>query len=187
MEDAWPTELESRNRHSSSRCSPSSRASSGCAFYRCNAKKTDDDGRGDGSGSNDRHRGSIKKQAGGGSDSPRRPRTPIRTASRRSRSTSFEPATPAARGARAPADYKKLGTPRVVKFAVNVWAGWAPIIWANQGAKPKKVWKDAKGNDFQVELVLADNPVDDGQHVRDRRRPHRLGHRRHAAARGRAA
>jgi len=56
-------------------------------------------------------------------------------------------------------NYKALGKPRVVRFAVNVWAGWAPIVWANQGHKPKKVWKDAKGGDFQVELVLADNPV----------------------------
>jgi NitT/TauT family transport system substrate-binding protein len=57
------------------------------------------------------------------------------------------------------ADYKKLGEPRTVKFAVNIWAGWAPIVWANQGHKPNKVWKDAKGKDFKVELVLIDNPV----------------------------
>ena len=48
--------------------------------------------------------------------------------------------------------YSALGKPRVVKFAVNVWAGWAPIVWANQGHKAGKVWKDAKGNDFQIEL-----------------------------------
>src|SRR5262245_41459679 len=39
-------------------------------------------------------------------------------------------------------DYKALGNPRVVKFAINVWAGWAPIIFANEGFKPKKDWKD---------------------------------------------
>jgi ABC-type taurine transport system substrate-binding protein len=55
--------------------------------------------------------------------------------------------------------YTALGKPRVVKFAVNVWAGWAPIVWANQGHKPNKIWKDAKGQDFKVELVLIDNPV----------------------------
>ena len=60
------------------------------------------------------------------------------------------------------ADYTALGKPRVVQFAVNVWAGWAPIIWANHGSKPKKIWKDAKGGEFQVELILADNPVDMG-------------------------
>jgi NitT/TauT family transport system substrate-binding protein len=59
----------------------------------------------------------------------------------------------------ATSSYKALGTPRVVKMAVNVWAGWAPIVWANQGHKAGKVWKDAKGGDFQVELVLADDPV----------------------------
>ena len=55
--------------------------------------------------------------------------------------------------------YTPLGKPRVVKFAVNVWAGWAPIVWANQGAKAGKVWKDGKGGEFQVELQLADDPV----------------------------
>jgi NitT/TauT family transport system substrate-binding protein len=55
--------------------------------------------------------------------------------------------------------FKPLGTPRTVKFAVNVWAGWAPIIWANQGHEAKKKWKDAKGGEFQVELVLIDDPV----------------------------
>jgi ABC-type nitrate/sulfonate/bicarbonate transport system substrate-binding protein len=55
--------------------------------------------------------------------------------------------------------YTALGKTRVVKFAVNVWAGWAPIVWANQGHKAGKIWKDAKGNDFQIELQLADDPV----------------------------
>src|SRR5262245_29315208 len=49
---------------------------------------------------------------------------------------------------------------RTVRFAINVWAGWAPIIYANEGFKAKKEWKDAKGNPFKVELILADNPVD---------------------------
>jgi NitT/TauT family transport system substrate-binding protein len=56
-------------------------------------------------------------------------------------------------------DYKPLKD-RTVRFAINVWAGWAPIIHANEGFKPKKVWKDAKGKDFKVELVLIDNPID---------------------------
>jgi NitT/TauT family transport system substrate-binding protein len=61
------------------------------------------------------------------------------------------------------ADYKALGKKmRVVRFAYNVWAGWAPIIYANGGKGPKKIWKDAKGEDFQIELVQLDNPVDMG-------------------------
>ena len=48
---------------------------------------------------------------------------------------------------------------RVVRFAINVWAGWAPIIYANEGFKPGHVWKDAKGQPFKVELVLIDDPV----------------------------
>jgi len=47
----------------------------------------------------------------------------------------------------------------VVRFAINVWAGWAPIIYANQGFKPGPVWKGADGKDFKVELVLIDDPV----------------------------
>ena len=47
---------------------------------------------------------------------------------------------------------------RTVRFALNVWAGWAPIIYANNGGGPGKVWKDADGKDFQVELVMIDDP-----------------------------
>lgn len=48
---------------------------------------------------------------------------------------------------------------RTVRFAINVWAGWAPIIHANEGFKAKKEWKDAKGQPFKVELVVVDDPV----------------------------
>src|SRR5438477_1195894 len=48
---------------------------------------------------------------------------------------------------------------RTVRFAINVWAGWGPIIYANNGFKPGKVWKTAGGKDFKVELVLIDDPV----------------------------
>lgn len=47
-----------------------------------------------------------------------------------------------------------------VRFALNVWAGWAPIIHANNGFKAGKVWKSADGKDFKVELVLIDNPIE---------------------------
>ena len=47
-----------------------------------------------------------------------------------------------------------------IRFALNVWAGWAPIVLANEGFKPEKVWKTPDGKDFKVELVLIDNPVD---------------------------
>ncbi len=46
-----------------------------------------------------------------------------------------------------------------VRFALNVWAGWAPIIHANQGFKADKVWKTPDGKDFRVELVLIDDPI----------------------------
>jgi NitT/TauT family transport system substrate-binding protein len=40
-----------------------------------------------------------------------------------------------------------------------VWAGWSPIIYANDGFKAGKVWKAPGGKDFKVELVLIDDPV----------------------------
>jgi NitT/TauT family transport system substrate-binding protein len=48
---------------------------------------------------------------------------------------------------------------RTVRFAINVWAGWAPIIFANDGFKAGKVWKTPGGKDFKVELTLIDDPV----------------------------
>ncbi|HEX4131001.1 MAG TPA: phosphate ABC transporter substrate-binding/OmpA family protein [Pirellulales bacterium] len=46
-----------------------------------------------------------------------------------------------------------------VRFALNVWAGWGPIILANEGFKAGKTWKAADGSEFKVDLVLIDNPV----------------------------
>jgi NitT/TauT family transport system substrate-binding protein len=56
--------------------------------------------------------------------------------------------------------YKALkDTNGAVRFAINVWAGWGPIILANEGFKPGKVWKTPDGQEFKVELVLIDDPV----------------------------
>src|SRR6476661_6243048 len=48
---------------------------------------------------------------------------------------------------------------RTLRFAINVWAGWSPIIYANNGFKAGKVWKVPGGKDFKLELVLIDDPV----------------------------
>ncbi|HEY3323592.1 MAG TPA: OmpA family protein [Planctomycetota bacterium] len=56
------------------------------------------------------------------------------------------------------ARYAKLEN-ETVKFALNVWAGWAPIVYANQGFKPKKEWTTPDGKKFKIELVLIDDPV----------------------------
>jgi ABC-type nitrate/sulfonate/bicarbonate transport system substrate-binding protein len=134
----------------------------GIAFYRWNAKKSDNP---PATGSGKIDMGSIKQQAGGsgsaGSAGSGQAENPDPNSITTVKEYTFEAASrlPEVPGT---ADYTALGKPRVVKFAVNVWAGWAPIIWANQGSKAKKVWKDAKGNDFQVDLILADNPVDMG-------------------------
>lgn len=55
-------------------------------------------------------------------------------------------------------DYEPLKD-RTVKFSLNVWAGWAPIILKNGGSAPGKVWKTPGGEDFKVELILIDDPV----------------------------
>jgi ABC-type nitrate/sulfonate/bicarbonate transport system substrate-binding protein len=132
----------------------------GLAFYRCNAKKTTEAG--GGSGSSGYIDPSIVKTGSGSAATAENPdpNAPATTVTE----YTFEPATtlPAVPGT---AEYKALGKPRIVRFAVNVWAGWAPIIHANQGAKPKKIWKDAKGGEFQVELVLIDDPVAMGNTV----------------------
>jgi ABC-type nitrate/sulfonate/bicarbonate transport system substrate-binding protein len=54
--------------------------------------------------------------------------------------------------------YKALQD-RTVRFAINVWAGWSPIIYANGGLSAGKPWKAPGGADFKVELVLIDDPV----------------------------
>src|SRR5690606_8699779 len=46
-----------------------------------------------------------------------------------------------------------------VRFALNVCAGCAPIIYANEGFKAGKVWETPDGEEFKVELVLMDDPV----------------------------
>lgn len=56
------------------------------------------------------------------------------------------------------ASYKPLQK-GVVRFAINVWAGWAPIVLANDGFQPGKEWTAADGKKFKVELVLIDDPV----------------------------
>lgn len=59
------------------------------------------------------------------------------------------------------AAYKKLeDNDNTVRFALNVWAGWAPIVYANNGFVPEKVWKTPEGKEFKVELVLIDNPIE---------------------------
>lgn len=62
---------------------------------------------------------------------------------------------PAVKGTSA---YKPLQN-ETVRFALNVWAGWGPIILANEGFKAGKVWKTPEGKEFRVELVLIDDPV----------------------------
>lgn len=55
-------------------------------------------------------------------------------------------------------NYKPMEA-RTVRFAINVWAGWAPIVYANGGFAPGKTWQAPGGQPFKVELVLIDDPV----------------------------
>jgi NitT/TauT family transport system substrate-binding protein len=54
--------------------------------------------------------------------------------------------------------YKPMAD-RTVRFAINVWAGWSPIIYANNGFKAGKLWQSPGGKDFKLELVLIDDPI----------------------------
>src|SRR4029077_184395 len=54
--------------------------------------------------------------------------------------------------------YKALDD-NTVRFALNVWAGWGPIILANDGFKAGKVWKTQDGKEFKVDLILSDDPI----------------------------
>ena len=54
--------------------------------------------------------------------------------------------------------YQKMKD-NTVRFAINVWAGWAPIIMANEGFHAGKVWKTPDGKEFKVEIDLIDDPV----------------------------
>ena len=126
----------------------------GLAFFQC--KKKDKTNAKDGSAFVDPRKGSDGSATAESSD-PNPPPTTVKE-------YQFEPAQKLS-PVEGTSSYKALGKPRIVRFAVNTWAGWAPIIWANQGHKAGKVWKDAKGQDFQVELVLADDPVQMGNTV----------------------
>lgn len=46
-----------------------------------------------------------------------------------------------------------------VRMALNVWAGWAPVIFANNGFAAGKEWNAAGGRKFKLELVLIDDPI----------------------------
>lgn len=48
---------------------------------------------------------------------------------------------------------------RTVRMALNVWAGWAPLIHANGGFRAGKEWRAPNGQPFKLELVLIDDPV----------------------------
>jgi len=55
-------------------------------------------------------------------------------------------------------DYKWDPQKKVVKFPINVWIGWLPIVAANHGAKPNDQSVFAKKG-FKVELTLIDDPA----------------------------
>ena len=50
-------------------------------------------------------------------------------------------------------------TDNTVKFALNVWAGWGPILLANEGSRARKVWTTPDGEEFKVQLMLLDDPI----------------------------
>ncbi len=55
--------------------------------------------------------------------------------------------------------YQPMAEGRVVRQAINVWAGWSSLILANNGMKPGKQWMDGNGKPFKLDLVLIDDPI----------------------------
>lgn len=58
---------------------------------------------------------------------------------------------------RGPSIYKPMEN-NTVRVAVSRRAGCWPIILANNGFKPEKIWKTSDGKEFRVELVTIDSP-----------------------------
>lgn len=98
----------------------------------------------------------LAKIKGGDEQDPGGAEAPDANAPTTVKEYSFVPAAklPAVSGT---SSYKLEGD--TVRFALNVWAGWAPIVWANQGFKPSKAWPLPGGKSFKLELVLIDDPV----------------------------
>lgn len=67
-----------------------------------------------------------------------------------------EESLPAVKGT---SGYKWDKADPVVKFPINVWIGWAPIIAANGGTKANKESLFYKKYGFQVELPIIDDPI----------------------------
>lgn len=55
-------------------------------------------------------------------------------------------------------NYKPMDA-RTVRFAINVWPGWGPLVYANGGFAPNKLWQVPGGQPFKVELVVIDDVV----------------------------
>ena len=71
---------------------------------------------------------------------------------------------------------------RTVRFAINVWAGWGPIIYANNGFKPGKAVEDAGRQGLQGRARADRRPGRDARRLRRRQPARRLGDARHGAA-----
>ncbi|MBN1232628.1 MAG: OmpA family protein [Candidatus Coatesbacteria bacterium] len=56
-------------------------------------------------------------------------------------------------------NYKWDSKEKIVKFPINVWIGWLPIVAANHGFKANKESIFYQKYGFQVELTLIDNPI----------------------------
>jgi hypothetical protein len=89
----------------------------------------------------------------------------------------------AAAGQGRQSNYKKLDKARTVKFSRSTSGPAGPrFIFANNGLKPGKVWKDGNGKPFKLELVLIDDPVKMRDAYAAGEGAHRLGNPRHGAA-----
>ena len=77
--------------------------------------------------------------------------------------------------------YKPMAD-RTVRFAMNVWAGWAPIILRQQRLQARQGLEDTGGQGFQSRTDADRRPCCHARRLCGRQRAHRLGHARHGAA-----
>ncbi|NMB75551.1 MAG: OmpA family protein [Myxococcales bacterium] len=112
--------------------------------------------KGGGQGGGDINADDLNKIKGGG-DSKGGAEAPDSNAPTTVKEYTFVPAAklPPVKGT---SNYQPLKN-ETVRFAINVWAGWAPIFLANEGMKPGKEWVAPNGKKFKVELTLIDDPV----------------------------
>ena len=127
-----------------------------CADWLCDLSQPDCDRSQTGAAAGRRTAAQAKSTPRMSRNRPNRAR--IRRARRPSRNTTSSPPRSCRRSRARPPTSRS--TNNTVRFALNVWAGWAPIVLANNGFKAGKEWTaPATARSSRSSWCLIDNPV----------------------------